>query len=148
MSVIVWDGQVLVTDRAVNDGTNRWVLPKMWKVRDGVLAAIGPTFDVNRFLGWYNSDGPTAEKFPTYNGRVNAVLVREKSLFRFDHLGNQVEHGTNKLALGEGRDFAYGALALGHTAIEAVKAANMYSIVCGLGFHAYDAQTDQWHEGE
>lgn len=105
-----------------------------------MVAAIGAASTVSRFLSWY--DDKTNFNFPTYNNNaLNAVVIGERGLSRYLPGGELQEHGFNALALGEGRDFAYGALALGHTAIEAVRAANMYSLTCGLGILAYSIDT-------
>lgn len=142
MSVLVWDGKTLATDRAANDGINRWLVQKIWFRSGNIVAAIGSSSVVSRFLSWY--DDQTNLKFPSYSGNaLNAVVVGEHGLSRYLPGGEQQDHGHNILALGEGRDFAYGALALGHTAIEAVRAANMYSLTCGLGIAAYSVETQK-----
>lgn len=63
-------------------------------------------------------------------GAQLVVISKEKGLIRYN--GNPITllHGHNKIAIGEGAPFAYGALYMGATAEQAVAAAIHYSVHC------------------
>ena len=55
---------------------------------------------------------------------------KEKGLVRYNGSCIPLVHGLNKIAIGEGAPFAYGALHMGATAEQAVAAAILYSPYC------------------
>jgi hypothetical protein len=56
----------------------------------------------------------------------------------YDGIAHPVHYGHNLHAFGHGKDFAYGALAMGANAKEAVDACNTYSLHCGKGIGIYN----------
>lgn len=139
MSVIAWDGKILACDRAANDGVNKWQVDKIWEINGKILACMGSVDNVHKVVSWF-LDGATA-RYPVMSAMTHLIyLCPDRGMVRYNHTGTPVVHGSNLFAIGEGRDFAYGALALGHTAIEAVQAANKFSIFCDFGVLAYDTE--------
>jgi hypothetical protein len=60
------------------------------------------------------------------------IIVGPNGLRRYENQHVPVDHGRNKCAFGVGKDFAYGALAVGATAELAVHAASQFIPECGL----------------
>jgi hypothetical protein len=85
-------------------------------------------------------EGMLQNKFPSAqlsSQFCHFVIVSLRGLRRYEQGLSPVEHGRDKCAFGEGRDFAYGALAMGATAAKAVEIANQHSVHCGLGVATY-----------
>ena len=61
----------------------------------------------------------------------------DEGLVRYEDTHIPIEHGKEPCAFGHGRDFAYGVLAMGGTAEQAVQVANKYSVDCGIGVALY-----------
>jgi hypothetical protein len=133
MSVLVWDGVTLATDLASNDGRTLTPVNKIWKKDNAIYAGIGPLSLVAGLRRWYEN-GADYSKFPQGYAQGQFIVVRKSTgLTRYSLADGPVEHGFNAIALGTGRDFAYGALAVGADARAAVEAANKYCTTCGLG---------------
>lgn len=139
MSVLVWDGVTLAADRAANDGQTKMSVVKLWCASDKLIGGVGNMHTVHRLRDWI-IDGRNLEDFPSDSNSLGThvvVVTKDKGLVRYlpdNPYG--IEHGFNAIALGTGRDFAYGALAMGATAEQAVEIANKYSTTCGLGVQA------------
>ena len=125
MSVIVWDGTTLAADSHANNGDLAFPYPKLWALPDNRLAgAVGPLQAVTQMQQW-TLDGLPPTKFPLNTGSPAQLLLvsKEKGVVRYRDSSIPYLHGSNKLAIGEGAPFAYGALFMGATAEQAVLAA-------------------------
>lgn len=139
MTVIVWDGEKLVTDRKATDGTLKWESSKAWYVSSPVhgvciVSGVGFLKDIISLREWF-AKGADPQQYPFLHSTVNCQLiaVTDSGLMLYDDSPYPVERGFAPCAFGHGRDFAYGALAMGANAEQAVDAANKYSQHCGLG---------------
>lgn len=140
MTVVVYDGASLAVDRGVTDGYTMWAQNKAWKFNDCVVTGTGHMATVIAMRDWY-MEGANPDKFPaslalgdTYS---ELIVVSKAGLIRFERSPIAIEHGHYKCAFGTGKDFAYGALAMGATAEQAVTIANHYSIHCGMGVDVF-----------
>jgi hypothetical protein len=139
MTVIVWDGATLATDVAATDGAAQWETDKAWQLDDVIMSGAGPLQTILQMRQWY-VEGALHNKFPDAQLGPYAchfVVVNKHGLQRWEQGPIPIEHGRTPCAFGEGRDFAYGALAMGATAEQAVEAANKHSVHCGLGVKLY-----------
>ena len=137
MTVVVWDGFDLAVDKAASDGFSMWEQRKLWKTKASeYITGTGNLNALNEMRHWYE-DG-CSHNFPLIQldpeRRCELIVVNvEYGLFRFEGTPHPIEHGFGKCAFGAGKDFAYGAMAMGATAEEAVIIANKFSMSCGIG---------------
>lgn len=149
MTIVVWDGSTLAVDRGVTDGFTMWEQDKAWKVGDIVITGAGHMAQVVAMRDWY-ARGANPDDFP-HTQRVGdswceLIVVSKAGLIRYERTHIPFEHGHNKCAFGSGKDFAYGALAMGATAEQAVSIANHFSIHCGMGVDVYNFEGDTHEE--
>ena len=143
MTIIVWDGSTLATDRAATDGVAKWRTEKAWYWGEGedrlILSGAGPLHSILAMREWFK-DGQEPSMFPviqTTHPCHFVVVSPYTGLYRFEITPSPIDHGRGQCAFGEGREFAYGALAMGATAQQAVEIANSHSPHCGLGVAEY-----------
>lgn len=139
MTVIVWDGEKLVTDRKATDGTLKWESSKAWYVNSSlhgvcIVSGVGFLKQIITLRGWV-ANGLDPQQCPYSHDEINCqlIVVTDNGLYQYDELPYPIERGFIPCAFGHGRDFAYGALAMGANAEQAVDVANRYSNYCGLG---------------
>ena len=143
MTIVVWDGETLATDCAATDGAAKWQTTKAWYAQVAgqlvVLSGAGPVQTILSMREWYKRGAipdelPQAQTSPHW---CHFIVVTSEGLLRYEQGPYPIEHGRNKCAFGEGKDFAYGAMAMGATAAEAVAVCNDFSPSCGLGVNTY-----------
>lgn len=143
MTVVVWDGSNLAVDRGVTDGFTMWEQDKVWKHGGELLTGTGNMTQVLAMRQWYLA-GAIAEQLPDFQRLpdtwVDFIVVSEQGLKRYERSAIPIEHGFNKCAFGYGRDFAYGALAMGATAEQAATIACKFSPKCGMGVDIFSIQ--------
>ena len=145
MTIVVWDGKVLATDRAATDGAVQWEVTKAWYHQDPVLGTVvlsgtGPLRTILAMRDWYIA-GALAPEFPNLqlsSKWCHFLVATSSRLLRYEQGDIPIDHGTNQCAFGEGRDFAYGAMAMGADAPTAVGVANKFSPHCGHGVNTYE----------
>lgn len=139
MSIVVWDGHTLATDRAATDGAIKWRAAKAWRFGEAILSGVGPVQSILAMREWYMrgadpADLPIVQLSPNW---CHFIVVRKDGLHRYEQGPYPIHHGRDQCAFGEGKDFAYGALAMGADAAKAVEITNMFSTVCGHGVDTY-----------
>lgn len=138
MSVVVWDGKSLAVDRGATDGFTMWELDKAWKHDEEVLTGVGAYSTICRMRDWYLA-GCINDDFPRTLSHAELIVVSPSGLKRYEHTSPQpIVHGFNKCAFGSGRDFAYGAMAMGATAEQAAQVACGFSVSCGHGVKSFN----------
>lgn len=139
MTIIVWDGHSLSTDRAATDGQAKWKTTKAWRWGDKILSGAGPLQSILAMREWYK-EGADPKNFPLEQLSLPChfiVVTKEGGLIRYETGPIPIEHGRAQCAFGEGRDFAYGAMAMGADSEQAVMIANTFSIHCGQGVQTF-----------
>lgn len=139
MTIIVWDGSSLAVDSGATDGFTIWEQEKVWKHGDELITGFGNTNAVLALRKWYLS-GADENQFPRMGDRRGELIVVtiKNGLLRYEDSPHPLEHGFNKCAFGAGKDFAYGALAMGATAEQAAIIATKYSVYCGHGVKVFN----------
>ena len=142
MTVLVWDGDTLATDRQANDGSLAWESSKAWYIsgKTGVCIAtgVGMLKDIIVAREWWKEGGqPSHWPFSHTTNNCQFIVVDGGGLHLFDGTPYPETRAFTPCAFGHGRDFAYGALAMGANAKEAVEAANKYSLHCGIGVELF-----------
>lgn len=151
MTVIAWDGEVLATDTQCTMGNAKYNSPKAWYESVGgqacIISGVGTLKNIHRHKDWLLKDN--RPEFPygdVENHYYQFILVTKEGLLRYEGTPHPIIHGVNACAFGEASDFAYGALAMGATAIEAVKVAIQYSHQCGGNVESYSLVKGDGHE--
>jgi hypothetical protein len=148
MTVIVWDGTNLATDKAGTDSHRKWATTKAWYHEGSILTGAGSLKLILEMREWYKR-GAKTEDFPNEQRSSHFcqfVVVDEHGLKRYEQSPIPIEHGFNACAFGTGQDFAYGALAMGASAEQSVEATNKFSVNCGHGVEVFTITTESNNE--
>jgi len=130
MSVLVWDGETLACDSDMNDGQVKVPFDKTWREGQRLCGVVGPIADCVKLRDWVRG-GAIPDRYPTIAPDAYLVIVYPNGeLTRFTATGIPIATFHKRIALGTGRDFAYGAMFMGASATDAVRAAIKYSASC------------------
>lgn len=132
MTTIAWDGEVLAADSQITSGEMRVGHYRKIGKRGRVLfGASGEQGLAQRFIAWcaggFNGDPPEMTKG---GSSASGLVILGDRILTFSDTGIDTVHGPY-YAQGSGSPFAYGALAAGATAGDAVRAAIKHD--CGSG---------------
>ena len=142
MTVVVWDGKSLATDRQANDGYMKWeaetARSMVRQTEHYIVSGVGTLGSILKMRDCFKANGnlSTLEVQPN---SAELIVVSSKGLTVWSSNGTSVELSA-PMAFGEGREYALGAMAMGATAQEAVQIANEYSLHCGKGVSCYTLQ--------
>ena len=145
MTVVVWDGMNLATDRQANDGSLKWESSKAWYVTSNgevsIVSGVGLLSHIVTLREWYKN-GALPDRYPAeiQHNTAQLIVIRQDGLWVYDGTAYPEHKGFNVCAFGHGRDFAFGALAMGADARKAVEIACEYSLQCGKGVEIYSLQ--------
>ena len=143
MTVVVWDGSTLATDKMANDGSLKWESPKAWYVDNKIVSGVGLLQHIVLLREWVRK-GAVVEDYPRHilnqHHTHQLVVVDSEGLWVYEGVPVPVQHGHTPIAFGHGRDFALGAMAMGANAEKAVEITNKYSLQCGNGVYTYTLQ--------
>ncbi len=138
MTVIVWDGKMLASDKqATNAGLKRKVT-KIFRINGSLIGFSGDYDYAQAMLKWFEN-GAEADKFPKHqedNDKWVGVLVvtPQRRVFKYERSPHPMEFTeSGAMCIGSGRDFAFGALAMGADAKRAVEIACEHEASCGMG---------------
>jgi len=142
MPVLVWDGSNLATDRQANDGSAKWESSKAWYVTIDnevcIVSGVGLLDDIIKMREWIKQSG-VPQEFPALTSKSELIVVRrDTGLWLYEGIPFPVHCGFNPRAFGHGKDFAYGAVAMGANAQQAVEASNMFCLHCGKGVEVFN----------
>lgn len=142
MTVIVWDGKTLAADRQHNSGNLRCVVNKLTRHGDMLIGGAGLVTTTQAMTDWIIA-GMDRATFPKEfiidePGQSSPVWVinRNGTIAKFENSPYPMIMQDKTFAEGSGRDFAYGAMAMGADAVKAVEVASLYDIYCGGGVDA------------
>ena len=152
MTIAVRHGNTFVVDRGIPTGGVVHRLPKWEMVPFGqdkkvmsVVVGVGLTSVAQRLVNWAKDTHLDRDKFPDDLRATNCQayllafvpIIGEACVFRYENTPDCVNHGEDSCAFGEGRDFAYGAIYSGGSAVVAAKAACFYSPHCAGPLDAF-----------
>lgn len=135
MSVIVWDGKTLAADRLAVNGNLKRKTSKIWRHGDMLIAGAGSAAGIQAMLEWVTA-GAERDKFPKLRDGDDVclwVVNKNGSMAKWEDSPFPITYHESQWADGSGRDFAYGALAMGADAVKAVEVACEYDAYCGGG---------------
>lgn len=139
MTVIVYDGRSCAVDSGAAAGTTMLRVRKFWTRTDELITGAGDTSHVVAMAEWYMS-GAKLEEFPPMihlKRDAELIVIDSNGVHRYEASPYAVDHGKDACAFGGGRDFAYGALAMGASAYRAAVIACQYSPVCAGPIHLF-----------
>lgn len=146
MTVIVWDSETLATDRQASDGTHKWEASKAWYANTdmfGMCIITGHGFanEIVKQREWIKRGASPTDWSSNPMGAEMVVVNKEGVHVFHPESPHPVFRGNKPCAFGYGADYAYGALAMGASAEQAVQAANIYSLHCGKGVECFSLVT-------
>ena len=145
MTVIVWDGESLATDRQANDGSMKWEAEKAWYITNKatgkicIVTGVGTLGYIIQLRDWFANGMETALDITP--NMAELIVVDDEGLCVFS--GEKTYSPVRlkaPMAFGHGREYAMGAMAMGANASDAVTIANEYSLHCGKGVAVYTLQ--------
>lgn len=136
MTVLVWDGKSLAADRMfANHNLGIRAGTKIWRHGDILMGGSGVAKDMSALRDWVMG-GMEPEKFPAVSSEITPafwVINRNGTVACFEDGPRPIILEVKQFAEGSGRDFAYGALAMGADARRAVEIACEHDRGCGGG---------------
>ena len=132
MTIIVFDGAMCAVDSGAVAGTTTHTINKWWLKDNEFITGAGNASHVVALAEWYIS-GAALDKFPPrvlLQRDAELIVVFAHGVRRYEASPHAIDHGLTKCAFGEGRDFAYGALAMGATALRAAEIACQFNPAC------------------
>lgn len=152
MSVVVWDGKTLAADKQATVGT---LIRRVTKIARAGECLVGFSGDFQWFgsLVEWVAKGRVPADFPASQSSkddVQPLLVIEPSgqILIYERSHHPVKIEGTQIAIGCGRDFAYGALHLGHDAMTAVSVAIACDAFCGQGIDTLTLKADHDQEAQ
>jgi len=134
MSVIVWDGKTLAADTLATNGNLKRYTTKVWRMGDRLVGGAGTATGIQAMLDWIEG-GMKREAFPKEDTSEDSVVVwvvhKNGYVAKFEGGPYPITYHDETWADGSGRDFAYGAMAMGADAAKAVEVACLYDAYCG-----------------
>lgn len=137
MSIIVWDGKTLAADRQWTAGNLIRTTTKIWRHGDILMGGAGTFWHMEALRNWV-TNGMIPAKFPELKIKDDTVpsfwlINRSGMVAKLEDSPYPLTCLDPFFAEGSGRDFAYGALAMGADARQAVEVACRYDYGCGGG---------------
>jgi 20S proteasome alpha/beta subunit len=141
MTIIVWDGKTLAADKqATNAGLKRKVT-KIFRIH-GDLVGFSGDFDYAQAMRKWLEDGAKLDDFPKHQANnddwVGVLVIKSDGrIYKYERSAVPIDFTEGGvICLGSGRDFAYGAMAMGADAVRAVEITCQYESGCGMGIDA------------
>lgn len=146
MTVIVWDGKVMAADKMAVQGGLKRPVTKIRRI-NGHLCAIAGDWDLAQETFEWFAKGADPEKLPPYyrdkdDWQAMVVITPQGRVLKYERSPYPMEY-TEAMdtqgfyAIGSGRDFAAGAIAMGAGAEQAVRIASMLCDSCGMGVDVF-----------
>mgnify|MGYP003629723869 CR=1 FL=1 len=136
MSVVVWDGYSLAADRQATNGGTISSITKIKKIDNHLYGFVG-SFDRSQILMAWVEAGKDPQEWPEFQSEEDSVYMIEitpdKKIFKYEREPIPFHVEELQAAIGCGKAFAYGALYMGATSVQAVEAASEFDIHCGKG---------------
>lgn len=153
MTTVAWDGNIMASDTLCSDdwGLKTEMRDKIKTGKDFYIGFSGAVSEIEKY--WSTIKNKTFDELLEYGNPFfdqekagfQALLVSSKySCYLIGGRYKKIHRGYH--AIGSGRDFAFSAMHLGKTAIEAVKIASEYDV--NTGFETVSYKLRDLHKGE
>ena len=141
MTILVWDGKCLATDKQASIDIIKRKTEKAWEIRvDGqrqIVSGVGVYSYIVILREWYKQ-GAAINNFPYTTTDDHAlIVVKQNGLYVYDASPYPDYIGTEQRVFGNGSEIALGALAMGADAKKAVEIVNEHCVYCGLGVDVF-----------
>ena len=138
MTTVAWDGRTLAADRQVTYGNTRAAGRKLFDCAEYIYAASGTAFEAELIARWLRDGARPSSRVRLEDdeGHRCGIVVQKADGRAFVAQGRTVVlvgHREAPLACGSGCDFALAAMAMGKSAVQAVRFAERFDIYTGLG---------------
>lgn len=145
MTVIAYDGKWIAADRQSNSGNLVYPSTKLRRLDNGeVIASTGYVDTCTAIENWY-AGGADLDRYP--QGQADKeryavlVVVSTEGVWEYVAAPARIPIEGPFHAWGSGCEVAFGLLAAGRSAVEAVETAIHYCHACGLGIDAIELAT-------
>ncbi len=154
MTTIAWDGQTLAADCQGNNNGMKQSVGKirLLRISSAVTVLVALSGDASHFeplCQWLQAGGKP-EDYPDFQAGERCsrlYVVHDKKLAYYEGTAYPIHVKEPFFAGGSGRDYAIGAMAMGASAILAVKIASQYDCHTGLGVESIHSKTFEFiHE--
>jgi hypothetical protein len=152
MTIVAWDGHTLAADTLGQRMGAAVVVNKLFRIDALCMVGIAGYFDRGLIMVDWIKGGMMPSEFPEGQDNdetsVDVMIIRKMpdGTVRVSALGHtriEVPTGTAKFAIGSGAQFAFGAMAMGGTAEQAVvRAALWLPAIRGLQTMRFDQACD------
>lgn len=138
MSIIVWDGKTLAADKQATNAGLKAVVTKIFRVGDDLVGFSGDLAYIGGMKHWLET-GAEPQNFPKHqedkDDWVGTLVIKpDGRVLKYERCAYPIDFSQNTvMCIGSGRDFAYGALAMGADAVKAVEVTCKYEAFCGIG---------------
>lgn len=134
MTIIAYDGSACAVDTGALADSTLHRVEKFWLENNMVITGAGNASHVAAMADWFMESADPNDFPPAlhYYKDAELVVIDKSGVTRYEASPYPIKHGIIKCAFGEGRDLAYGALAMGATAEEAAVIACTYNAACAL----------------
>lgn len=144
MSIIAWDGKMLVADKQSTGGQQSCTVTKIFRVPQGLIGVTGNTSHMMPLLAWFqNLCMP--ELYPKFQAGENNSQVlhidKQKRIWLYADQPEPFQIEQPYYAIGSGNDIAMGAMMAGADARRAVDIACYLNIYCGMGVDSLTLET-------
>lgn len=136
MSVIAWDGNHIVSDNQVTDGSVPKKIQKLFRIQRNKIphgvGYVGNASEGQELVHWWRQ-GADPDEMPNYP-ETSLIVATATFCYCYDE-GSPIPFKVHEsyAAFGSGGTYADSALALGKSAREAVLHAIKNDVYCGLG---------------
>lgn len=137
MTTIVWDGEILASDKQCSWDNLKTTVTKISEVDGFLFGCAGNYAHAQTLIEWFMS-GADPKTFPDCQKGDDHVDMLVITPDRDIHIYGQSPYPmdfteTQKVAIGSGSEFALGAMAMGADAVQAVEVASAHDINTGQG---------------
>ena len=152
MTVIAWDGKIIAADKQASRGGLLRRTTKILKFEiDGraFIAGFSGTEQTGLIMADWYASGANPNTFPACQTDgskeseywSNLIIADGKKVIQYSLWPTSLLIEERFYAIGNGEDFAIGAMSAGADAIQAVEIACKHCENCGLGIDAYELET-------
>lgn len=137
MTVIVWDGHTLAADKRCCSSSLHYAVTKIKRINGHLVGSGGDFSPINAMFRWFEN-GANPDALPDCQKDKDRwasllVITPYKKILRYEQDGIPFEIEETRAAVGSGRDYALGAMAMGASAALAVEIACRFDPSCGEG---------------
>lgn len=140
MSIIAYDGKFIAADKLMSNGDGKSTTQKLFKINNKLFYGFTGAVDSGLLMASWYKNGAKPKEFPEIQKTDNwsrLIVFKNSDIFYYEQTPFAIPCIDKFMAWGSGRDYAIGAMAMGATAVEAVKVAIEHCSSCGIGVDSF-----------